>query len=331
MASARKTGTNESVSTYGTGQDYTALATWEAATDNDLVTATTTEVLECVDTDASFDDNTLLFGATTSSSYFRIIRPQSGSGHDGTSNNGVFFAHSTNDFHSFNIAESYSAVQDLIVSQTINSANNRYVLRTGGAGTAMEFTGMIVFDSTNSGAGLCSGAEADGINTIWRLCLIDNCELHGFVANAGSTNAANYDNCTVVDNIAGNGWNYLSGVGVCTNCLADNSGDGDFESSGTWTGSDYCATSDTTSPDSGANNRTEQTFTFVSEAGDDFHLALADAGAKGFGNDLSASFTDDIDGDTISDWPIGFDEPVATAAGIRSLRQLVGVGQGTRA
>ncbi|GAF85993.1 unnamed protein product, partial [marine sediment metagenome] len=45
MPSARKTGTGENVATLksdGTG-DYTSAATWEAATDNNLVAAQVTE------------------------------------------------------------------------------------------------------------------------------------------------------------------------------------------------------------------------------------------------------------------------------------------------
>mgnify|MGYP001618703724 FL=1 len=79
----------------------------------------------------------------------------------------------------------------------------------------------------------------------------------------------------------------------------------------------YCASSDATADDwGGTGNRISQTFTFVDETGDDFHLAVGDAGAKDYGVDLSGDanypFSDDIDGQTRSGtWDIGADEYVA--------------------
>ena len=67
MASSRLTATNENISTYGAGgfgRDYTSLGTWESATDIDLVTAAQSEVLECYDDAASFDDRLTFAGAT---------------------------------------------------------------------------------------------------------------------------------------------------------------------------------------------------------------------------------------------------------------------------
>ncbi|MCK5590598.1 MAG: hypothetical protein KAI72_01460, partial [Candidatus Pacebacteria bacterium] len=63
----------------------------------------------------------------------------------------------------------------------------------------------------------------------------------------------------------------------------------------------------------GSNNKTEQTFSFVDEAGDDFHLVLTDVGAKNSGTDLSAdaniSFSHDIENEIRSDaYDIGADE-----------------------
>lgn len=70
---------------------------------------------------------------------------------------------------------------------------------------------------------------------------------------------------------------------------------------------DYCASSDGTAP--GSNSRTSQTFTFAG-APTDMALDAADAGAKGFGVDLSGDagypFSTDIDGnDRGATWDIG--------------------------
>ncbi|MCK5591336.1 MAG: hypothetical protein KAI72_05215, partial [Candidatus Pacebacteria bacterium] len=94
-------------------------------------------------------------------------------------------------------------------------------------------------------------------------------------------------------------------------------------------GTDYNATDGTDAVGAGTNNKTEQVFSFVNETADDFHLVLADSGARDSGTDLSGdadiSFSNDIDGDTHSGtWDIGADEgvdkicrsvaPLATAA-----------------
>lgn len=67
-------------------------------------------------------------------------------------------------------------------------------------------------------------------------------------------------------------------------------------------------------------DRTGQTFTFVDEANDDFHLASNDAGALGYGtnlyNDANFPFQDDIDGQdrggSGAQWDIGADEYVSS-------------------
>ena len=83
MASARRTATNENISTYDSagGKDYTSLSAWESATDVNLVSAAQSEVLECYK--GAHNDYVIVTGATANSSYFRIIRPAAGEGHSG--------------------------------------------------------------------------------------------------------------------------------------------------------------------------------------------------------------------------------------------------------
>jgi hypothetical protein len=61
------------------------------------------------------------------------------------------------------------------------------------------------------------------------------------------------------------------------------------------------------------HDRVDQTFTFLNEAGDDFHLAATDAGARDFGvslaGDANLAFQTDIDGEQRRiTWDIGADE-----------------------
>ncbi|MCK5591009.1 MAG: hypothetical protein KAI72_03550, partial [Candidatus Pacebacteria bacterium] len=78
-------------------------------------------------------------------------------------------------------------------------------------------------------------------------------------------------------------------------------------------GTDYNATDGTDDIGQGSNNKTGQTFSFVNESIDNFHLDPADVSAKDVGMDLSGdadiSFSDDIDNETRSvAWDIGADE-----------------------
>lgn len=95
------------------------------------------------------------------------------------------------------------------------------------------------------------------------------------------------------------------------NCLSTGASGGGF--AGTFaSGSDYNA-EDSGSGAPGAHSRTSQTFTFVNAAGDDFHLAKNDAGARGYGlsDPDSGGFSDDVDGEIRTGaWDIGFDQYV---------------------
>lgn len=98
------------------------------------------------------------------------------------------------------------------------------------------------------------------------------------------------------------------GTLLCKNVLSASGGADNYL--GTFApSSDYNA-SDDTSDTGGSNDQTSQTFTFDGAA--DFHIT-GDSGAKDLGVVLSATFTDDIDGDTRpeSNWDIGADEVVA--------------------
>jgi len=293
MASSRKTATNENISTYGTGKDYTVLATWEAATDIDLVTATQSEVLECYDTDASFNDYVSLAGATTNASYFRIIRPASGQGHDGTPNNGVTFI-STTDADCVIISESNSQIQDIIARLNINSVTSRSILRA--TSPLAGFIGCIAFNGVNAGTGVIVGMtleptspdKAFAVN-----CLSHNNDARGFWA--GGTGTKYLYNCTAVGN-AGNGFERTAGTAIAKNCLSSGHTN---DWNGTWTQT-TCSAEDAAP-------------TYVNAAGDDFHLAAGDTTWIDAGTDLSAdadyAFNDDIDKTTISGtWDIGFDK-----------------------
>lgn len=128
--------------------------------------------------------------------------------------------------------------------------------------------------------------------------------------------------CTVRDCATGINKSVANGVAHAKNVLIDNVSGNAVGNGANWDSIDYCATSNAdfgTSVPSPTNSRVSQTFTYVNGAGFDFHLAAGDAGAKGFGTDLSSDpdfpITVDIDGVTrTGTWDIGADQ-VTTGGG----------------
>lgn len=277
-------------STYGAvgfGRDYTALATWEAATDTNLVTATAGEVLECYDDAASFNDSVTIEGATTNTRYFRVIKPAEGQGHNGTPNNGVTFSISSGD-EVFHIKEHSASIHD-IIGQNTGSGETVF---GGSTDYRAIFVGCIAFDSpsiTLAGFGCNQGTTPHEGDLTYINCLALNCA-RGFRVNTDNTNLCY--NCSAVD--CGTGFVRVRGTCIAKNCIACDCTT-DFD--GSWTKT-TCYEGDAT--------------VFVNQANDDCHLAEADTTCRGNGTDLSAdgtyAFDDDIDGETRSAWDIGFDE-----------------------
>lgn len=310
MASSRVTGTNENISTFGgagQGRDYTVLGTWESATDNNLVSATQSEVLECYADEASYDDIVVISGAITNSSYFRIIRPAGTlgtggwQGHDGTpSGGGVFIDNTTGTETIENQSEDYFSVQDLLIRASFSSSSTVRTVELGG--TTSTAVAVIIFDCVNSGSGELQGLRlANEGDAIAVNCLALRVEDFGFAGDSDGTTDYFY-NCTAIDN-GGFGFDDTGGSNVvdCKNCLATGNTAGDFDTA-TGVADTNCASGDATA--TGTGGRVNQTFSFVASASDDYHLAADDTGAIGYGTDLSSdvvfAFDDDVDGDTRS-------------------------------
>jgi len=318
MATSRKVATNENVQTYGAGgfgRDFTSLETWEGATDLNLVSAAQSEVIEVFDDAASFDDQCVPRGATTNSSYFRIIRPAgtpgeaSWQGHDGTPNNGFNIINtSTALTFMFRIDEDYCQIQDLILAYNLSDADDYMNAIIDDGCTEAALVGIIADVSSNGGAGVIRGFQVQP--DAGEVAYIIDCACLGVDDFAFQIDDKDGDgfvyNCTARNSVNGFEWAGGSGSGTFKNCLADNNTT-DFNGGG----GNNNASSDATAV--GTGPRINQTFTFINAAGGDLHLDGADTGALDFGADLSAdgdyAFDDDIDFDTRSgSWDIGFDE-----------------------
>jgi hypothetical protein len=158
-----------------------------------------------------------------------------------------------------------------------------------------------------------TGSESRGVEIGGGSSTIINCVFYDFANRAfynESAGSANLYNLTIAN--CGVGIYRYAGTVTVKNCLF---ADCTTDASGTITDT-YCATTNNNTKglsSGGTGNRFSQTFSFVGAA--DFHLASNDAGALGYGTDLSGSgVTTDIDGETRSGtWDIGADEYVASA------------------
>jgi len=301
MASSRRLPTSYNTSTFGgVTRDYQSLAVWEAATDNDLVTAAKGEVLDCYADSVSYDQTVLIIGAITNTSYFRVIRAASGEGHSGVPGSGVQFIHNEDGIATmFSVNEDYAQVQDLVITMNGNSATSRFTIRVISSGiNNVGIIGCLV-KNLNSGAGsgygyFCSAASSYQIvNT-----LMYECKTDGILQTSGT---GYIYNCTVVDN-ADDGIDFDGGTMTVKNCVAQGNGGDDIEGSPT----------QVTNVTSGV--------LFQDAAADNYLLSGSDTAAKNQGTDLSSDANYPFDDDVIyttrpqeTDWDIGFNEYKLTA------------------
>lgn len=299
MASSRKVGTNEEIATYGTGKTYTSLATWEADTDIDLVTATKSCVLEVYGNSYN-DGNCILAGATTNTSYFRIIRPASGNKLTSGAISTKHFNYTPNNGNQlFSITEENSEIQDLVVRRYGNFNGNMNCLNTSGHNSG--FVGCVAIDCAN--AYLAQDVvgiiiwPAEGKTSYAKNCLAHNCDGSGFALSGAIFGTYKYPvayNCTSVGNrlygFSGDSSTYCT----CYGCGADGNSGGDFSTIA-------------------LINCSDATPTFAAGT-DNFHLGAADTVWKGADTNTgswhsSCGYDDDVDGDTRSgSWDIGWDE-----------------------
>lgn len=179
--------------------------------------------------------------------------------------------------------------------------------------------GIAVRSTASQNSGVVRNTQA---NMTWQNCLIDggNACSTGISCALGSPSTT-IINCVVINctgwsiqGRTGNTWVYNSTVispnglgmenGIFKNCLVKGAQSGNAFTN-IDSGSDYNAT-DVSSATGGAHDRVSQTFMFVDSANGNYQLASTDTGAKGYGTDLSGTFTTDIHGNVrTTPWDIG--------------------------
>lgn len=281
---------------YGPGHavNYTSLANWESDTDVGLTTIKTGYVLTCYSDSATYDDSIDMYGAIPSSSYFRVLR--SATGHRGTRTSGVRFENLSIGGFAFyaclQINESYSSIYDIAAKVTTSLASDCCVFKGYAGYTGHRFVGCTAYESLNVKAlAAMYGFKMESTNNYIINCYAYNCIAeYTWTGGIFVTNTSYIYNCTSNNNTRGFVFFDNSTVTFTNNIYISNT-------TGLKQGTGVTLTSTT---------NVSSNVLFES---DGFHLKAGFVGsARGQGTDLSATFTDDIDGDTITrGWSIGCD------------------------
>lgn len=281
-----------------------------ATADIDTIDSTNTGVsfvLECYSSQ-THNDSVVISSATVDASYFRIIRPAGTRGVDWQGHSGipltdgsvVYFNKSGGaDTVVFSIQEDYVQIQDLVIElDTSAAAGTVYGVFFNNSYDYMAAVGCMVLNGSTGGASMSGFSGYDNHYFI-------DCLAHNITAGAGKgfrpLGVSYFYNCTAT--YCDRGFDESSASNpIVKNCISSHNATDWF---GTWDTTTCTVENDEP--------------TYVNSGSDDFHLASGDTVAKGNGTNLDGSapesesvypFDDDIDGATISDWPIGFDEPV---------------------
>ena len=257
----------------------------------------------------AFNDSTAvtLSGWTTDSTRYIMVTSPSSERHAGVfSTSKAYMSNTATTCLTVNAA--YTVVE--YMQFTVSTAN---ISGVAVSGSDVRIRNCIVRATDSNPQTLLSLTNACNV----RNTLVYDSGRHGVFINADNITL---QNCTITGSGRHGIWN-LGGSSnvVLTNVLSANNGasysDFNNDGGGMTNNVSYCASSDATADDfgTGSGNRVSQTFTFVNAGSDDYHLASTDAGALGYGTDLSGTFTIDIDGETRSSWDIGADEYVAAS------------------
>ena len=280
---------------------YVSLNVWEAARQADLPTGDIIEKVICSSDDAGsthLADTTAVTidGWTTDAT--RYIQIEAASSHGGKWDATIYR------MECVDVGNCIYNKEDFVRFLGLQLYNRKSSVSWTGGGLKIDSTAagaVILIDKCISKTGTTDNPALEFANDTRGTFNIYNCLL--------------YDNGNGYGEIFINSWHATMNI---FNCTFQNATVGIYNYNNKATVyAKNCGFSSVTTALSGTVTETTNstsTPTFVDAANDDFHLDDEDATWHSEGTDLSATFTDDIDGDTRSAWSIGMDDGAAAAA-----------------
>ena len=322
---------------------YTSLSSWESQLENgnilepvendvnpspDLVTSGTVMNVACYGDGVDTTPVVVSGWTTAASNYVRIYTPASptevgtSQRHPGRWDTSRYRLEAPSDVLA--ISDNYVRVEGLQVYVTANIANNEGIgfSRTPDSGASYyEVSGNIVRGTPgnqDARIGINPYNAGSGVIKIWNNLVYDFSGNTNFTAGIllDDANFTHYVyNNTVVD--CGNGIYAANGTVVAKNNLVHGNADNYFPLVAFNASSTNNLSGPAQADAPGANPRNAAPVTFANAAGDDFHLASADTGARGRAADLTAdpslAFAVDVDREPrLAPWDIGADELAVT-------------------
>lgn len=218
----------------GAAFDYGSVAAWEAATDIDLVTPSTSEFGELHDDGGNFAETIIIAGATVNSSFFRKLYGTETTFGQGTFG-GISINASTNGIV-YDINENFHRLETIRINNFRATGTGRAVDVNGGSDCRLfrlelhrssSGSGFVLDTLGNNGVMIdCVFDDGNGGTSIQvhrdQSNLIDNCVFGRNISVYGSsgTNSPRLRNCVV-----GEGFDFAISAGAYAASSTNNSGD----------------------------------------------------------------------------------------------------------
>ncbi|MFA6458305.1 MAG: LamG-like jellyroll fold domain-containing protein [Patescibacteria group bacterium] len=289
-------------------------------------------VLTAYDDAAPYNDSIAMAGATTTSSFYRVVR--AADGQRGTPTSGVRFEVSSSTAAVFiiSLSENYASAQDIAVKAVTTFANSyAFGIYTVNGFSYQSIIGCTAYDCHSNGTGIYTGlgAYSNGakiINSFVTGCSGGaNTQSGGIVLYSSGTTGSNTTyvyNCTSKNNgigitVRSQHAGYTTTANITNSIVQDNTSYNIYDSGGLGTE---------------IINQTTNATSGVTFAADGYHLASTDTVAKDHGTNLSAdatfAFGEDLDKETrTGTWDIGADEYVVSEINLDTLHIVEGNNQ----
>ncbi len=307
--------------TYEIERAYNTLQAWEDDRDGSLVAEARREVGVCYN-DGAFTGQLTISGSTTDASHHMKITAASGQRHNGIKNTGVRIdaQGGWGGSDAITVEDQYTQVEWLEIKDIDDAGDGIFFDDSPAADGSVASNLFFHSGVQNGNAGVKIGAQSVAVrNSIFTGGMTDAILL---LANSSAT----IDNCTIVgDQASGSGVTDQAGATVTVrNTISVNHAAGDdfrFWANIAYFGYNMFDPTlvDGFDPDTctncAGNNKAppaDLDALFISPAGENYHLEANGHRAGNTGTDLSASFTNDVDGATRTPtWDMGADEAVS--------------------